>query len=155
MSDNLVNGIPRVNLNRPTATQRVIGRLLAVKPISVIHRVVAAPIDERLMRSTRGSLSTAFGVAPVVMLRTTGARSAGAFRDVTLTYFTDGEDVILIASNYGQIKHPSWYHNLLKNPECELFANGRSGRFVARTTTGSDHDRLFSLAAGAYSNFRN
>jgi len=135
-----LNGIPRVDLNRPTATQRVIGRLLAVKPVSVIHRVVAAPIDERLMRSTRGSLSTAFGAAPVVMLRTTGAKS-GAFRDVTLAYFTDGDDVILIASNCGQAKHPSWYHNLPKNPECELFANGRSGRFVARTTAGSDHDR--------------
>jgi deazaflavin-dependent oxidoreductase (nitroreductase family) len=118
------------------------------------HRVVAAPIDERLMRSTHGRLSTAFGAAPVVMLRTTGAKS-GASRDVTLAYFTDGDDVVLIATNYGQAKHPSWYHNLLKNPECELFANGGSGRFVARATTGSDHDRLFSLAEGAYNNFRN
>ena len=154
MSVDLLNGIPRVDLERPTASQRVIGRLLAVKPISVIHRVVAAPIDARLMRRTRGRLSTAFGAAPVVMLRTTGAKS-GAVRDVSLAYFTDGDDVILIASNYGQAKHPNWYHNLLKNPQCELFENGRSGRFVARTTTSPDRDRLFSLAEGAYGNFRN
>ena len=74
---------------------------------------------------------------------------------MSLAYFTDGDDVILIASNYGQAKHPNWYHNLLKNPQCELFANGRSGRFVARTTTSPDRDRLFSLAEGAYGNFRN
>lgn len=148
-----LNGIPRVDLERPTASQRIIGSLLAFKPISVIHRVIAAPIDQRLMRRTRGRVSTAFGAAPVVMLRTTGAKS-GAARDVTLAYFTDGDDVILIASNYGQAKYPSWYHNLLKNPRCELFAKGRGGPFVARTTTGPDRDRLFSLAEGAYGNFR-
>jgi hypothetical protein len=54
MSAELLNGIPRVDLERPTSMQRLIGRLLAVKPISVIHRVVAAPLDERLMRRTRG-----------------------------------------------------------------------------------------------------
>ncbi len=152
MSADLLNGIPRVDLARPTGTQRLIGRLLALKPISVFHRVVAAPTDEWLMRRTRGRLSTALGAAPVVMLRTTGAKS-GAVRDVPLAYFTDDDDVVLIASNYGQAKYPSWYHNLVKNPECELFAHGRSGHFVAHITTGSDRDRLFSLAESAYRNF--
>lgn len=96
--------------------------------------------------------STAFGAAPVVMLRTTGAKSR-AVRDVPLAYFTDGDDVVLIASNYGQPKHPSWYHNLVNTPECELFAGGRSGHFVARATEGPDHDRLFALAESAYGNF--
>ena len=77
-------------------------------------------------------------------------------RDVPLGYFTDGDDVILIASNYGQTRHPSWYYNLLKNPQCQLFPEGRTdrgGHFVARLTEGEDHDRLFAPRGGYASNF--
>ncbi len=77
---------------------------------------------------------------------------------MTLVYFTDGDDVILLASNYGQAKHPSWYHNLVKDPRCDLFADGRSdmgGSFVARPTDGADHDRLFALMERYFPNFKN
>jgi deazaflavin-dependent oxidoreductase (nitroreductase family) len=114
-----------------------------------------APLDGPLMRLTKGRLYSGKGTVPLVVLRSTGAKS-GIPRDVPLGYFTDGDDVILIASNYGQAHHPSWYYNLLKNPHCELFAEGRTdqgGRFVARRTEGADHDRLFELAAGYASNF--
>jgi len=33
-----------------------------------------------------------------------------------LVYFTDGEDVILTASNYGGARHPGWYDNLIAHP---------------------------------------
>jgi len=75
---------------------------------------------------------------------------------VPLAYCTDGDDVILVASNYGQAKHPSWYYNLLNNPKCQLFADGRSdsgGTFTARPTDGADHDRLFALAERYACNF--
>ena len=114
-----------------------------------------APVDAPLMRVTRGRVSFAKGTIPLVVLRTTGARS-GVPRDVPLAYFTDGDDVILIASNYGQAKHPSWYYNLLKHPTCQLFPDGRQdrgGSFVARPTEGPDHDRLYALAEHYASNF--
>lgn len=153
MGSDLLNGIPRVDIERPATSQRIIGRLLSFAPITAFHRTVSAPIDKRLMRLTGGRFSTAMGSAPVLNLRTIGAKS-GAPRDVTLAYFTDGDDVILIASNYGQIKYPSWYHNLVENPECELSSKSGRGRFVARETTGADHDRLYALAEGTYGNFR-
>ena len=39
---------------------------------------------------------------------------------IPLAYFTDGDDVILIASNYGSTRHPAWYHNLspIPNANC-------------------------------------
>lgn len=54
--------------------------------------------------------------APLV---STGAKS-GQRREVQLTYFNDGPDVILLASNYGGTKHPQWYHNLKANPDCHF-----------------------------------
>lgn len=64
--------------------------------------------------------------------------------------------VIVIASNYGQAKQPSWYYNRLNNPECELLADGaegRGGRFIARPAEGADRDRLFALAERYLSNY--
>ena len=154
--DDRLNGIPRVDpTSKPTIVWRAVSRFLATKAGSTIHRTLLAPLDTRLIHLTRGRIHLAKGTFPLVLLRTTGAKS-GIQRDVTLVYFTDGDDVILIASNYGQVKHPSWYYNLLKNPRCELFADGRSdsgGSFVARPTEGADHDRLFALAEGYGSNF--
>ena len=152
----LLNGIPRVDpTSKPTVMRREVARILTTPRGSAFHRKFMAPLDARLMHLTGGRIHLAKGTIPLVLLRTTGAKS-GVERDVPLTYFTDGDDVILVASNYGQAKHPSWYHNLLKNPECQLFADGRSdggGSFIARPTDGADHDRLFALMERYASNY--
>jgi deazaflavin-dependent oxidoreductase (nitroreductase family) len=156
MAGALLNGIPRVDpTSKPTVMRREVARILTTKSGSAFHRTFMAPADKRLMRLTGGRVHLAKGTIPLVLLRTTGARS-GVQRDVPLTYFTDDDDVILVASNYGQANHPSWYHNLLKNPLCKLFADGRSGRggsFIACPTEGEDHDRLFALVERYASNY--
>ena len=53
----------------------------------------------------------------MVVLTSVGACS-GERREVPLAYFTDGDDEVLIASNYGGKTHPAWYHNLRAQPEC-------------------------------------
>jgi deazaflavin-dependent oxidoreductase (nitroreductase family) len=152
----LLNGIPRVDpTSKPTMMRRSVARVLGTKLGAAIHRVLIAGLDARLMHMTDGRFHLAKGTIPLVLLRTKGARS-GVERVVPLAYFTDGDDVILIASNYGQGKHPSWYYNLLKNPNCQLFADGRSdsgGSFVAYPTDGADRDRLFALGERYVSNY--
>jgi deazaflavin-dependent oxidoreductase (nitroreductase family) len=154
MVADLLNGIPRMDLTRtgPSPLIRAASRLLGTKAGSAIHRRLFAPIDRALIHLTGGRVNSSFGRIPMVVLRTTGARS-GVQRDVPVIYFTDGDDVILTASNYGRAKHPSWFHNLLVHPECELFAGGRSGHFVAHPTAGADRDRLIALAESWASNF--
>lgn len=150
MSGDTVNGIPRVDPREGRAAwKRAMLALVATKPGAAIHRALAAPLDAPLMRLTRGRVSLAAGAMPLVVLTTTGARS-GQRRETPLGYFTDGDDVILIASNYGGARHPAWYHNLLAHPECELHVGERGGRFVAREATGADRDRLFGLAMDYY-----
>jgi deazaflavin-dependent oxidoreductase (nitroreductase family) len=113
---------------------------------------VGARIDPWLVRITRGRLDSAFGQIPIAVLTVRGARS-GVERKVPLLYFSDGEDVILIASSYGKAKFPAWYHNILANPDVRLEAMGRSGSYVARETEGADRDRLFELAKLLYSGY--
>jgi deazaflavin-dependent oxidoreductase (nitroreductase family) len=150
MPDNTINGIPRVDPRAPrTAWKRAMQSLVASKPGAAVHRMLLAPLDASVIRATGGHVDLAFGVFHIVVLTSIGARS-GQRRETPLVYFTDGGDVILIASNYGGARHPSWYHNLLAHPECELHIGKRGGPFVAREATDADHDRLFTLAAALY-----
>ena len=150
MSDNTINGIPRVDPRaRLPAWKRGMQRLVATKAGAAVHRTIAAPLDAPIIKATGGRVSLAVGILPVVVLTSTGARS-GLRRDAPVSYFTDGDDVILMASNYGDARHPGWYHNLIAHPECELHIGQRGGSFVARATEGPERDRLYALAVDLY-----
>lgn len=97
------------------------------------------------MKASRGRLKLSPGL-PVVVLTSIGAKS-GERREVPLAYFTEGDDVVLIASNYGGERHPAWYHNLRANPTCELHIGPHGGTFVAKEVDDrADRDRLYALA---------
>lgn len=150
MSGETIDEIPRVDPRaRRGLWKRAMQRLAATSPGMVIHRMVAAPIDASIMQVSGGRVNLAVGVLPVVVLTSTGARS-GQRHETPLVYFTDGDDVILTASNYGGARHPGWYYNLIAHPECELHIGPRGGRFVAREIEGAERDRLFGLAAELY-----
>jgi deazaflavin-dependent oxidoreductase (nitroreductase family) len=149
MSGDSVNGIPRADPEARPVWKRNLkwalgGQLWTTKTGLAIWRKVAAPLEAPLMAATGGRVRLNLAV-PIVVLSSTGARS-GIRREIPLAYFTDGDDVILIASNYGGARHPAWYHNLLANPQCELHIGKRGGDFVAHETTGADRDRLYTLA---------
>jgi deazaflavin-dependent oxidoreductase (nitroreductase family) len=132
MVGDTIKGIPRVDPRACSAGwKRAMQRVVATRPGAAVHRSIAARLDTPIMKATGGRVTLAVGAIPVVVLTTTGARS-GQRRETPLAYFTDGDDVILTASNYGGARHPGWYHNLLSHPECELHLGQRGGRFVAR-----------------------
>jgi deazaflavin-dependent oxidoreductase (nitroreductase family) len=110
---------------------------------------VGARIDPWLLRATRGRVDHTFGQIPIVLVTVRGARS-GRERTVALLYFTDGADVILMASSYGRARFPAWYYNLKANPDVRLEAMGRAGSYVAHEAEGEDRDRLFELAKMVY-----
>jgi deazaflavin-dependent oxidoreductase (nitroreductase family) len=101
-------------------------------------------IEPVFYRWTRGRL-TCLPITPIVFLHTRGART-GKPRVTPLTYFTDGDDVILIASNYGLPWHPAWYFNVKSHPEIMLRARGREGRYVVYETVDGERERLWALA---------
>jgi deazaflavin-dependent oxidoreductase (nitroreductase family) len=146
-----INGIPRVDPRsaRRAAWQRAILRVVATRPGAAVHRTLAAPLDAPLLRLTRGRVSLAVGAIPLVVLVSTGART-GRRRETPLVYFTDGDDVVLMASSYGRDHHPGWYYNLVAHPACELRVGPHGGPFVARETEGAERERLFALATEHY-----
>lgn len=109
---------------------------------------LSSRIDPFLLRISGGRVST-FAGAPVVNLTVPGRRS-GEPRSSALLYFTQGDEVVLIASSFGREKHPAWYHNVMAHPEVALEARGRHGRYVAREVAGEERDRLYGLATLIY-----
>jgi len=121
------------------------------KPVTWFLVNVGNKIDPYLMRASGGRLKTTV-IAPTVLLTHTGAKS-GKKRTTPLAYFTDGDMVILIASRGGHRDHPAWYHNVVANPEVELWSKGGGGRYRAAEAKGNERQRLWALATGFYSGF--
>jgi deazaflavin-dependent oxidoreductase (nitroreductase family) len=114
---------------------------------------VASRIDPPLLRLTGGRFATT-GMMPLVLLRVRGRRS-GELRTVPLVYFTDGEDVVIVASSFGRARNPAWYLNLVANPEVELTAGGVTAPYRAREAAGAERERLFELARRNYEGYGN
>ena len=94
---------------------------------------VAPKLDPPLLRISGGRVSSVYPV-PVMLLTTTGAKS-GLPRTLPLLSLSDGDSLVLVASNYGRPGNPAWYRNLKVNPTVDVLAGKRSGRYTASEIT--------------------
>jgi deazaflavin-dependent oxidoreductase (nitroreductase family) len=113
-----------------------------------VSRTFLWKLDPHLMRCTGGRLSLAFGL-PRALLETTGART-GAARRHAVIYFHDGETPTIVASRFGDPRHPDWFHNALANPAV-TFA-GRPFR-AAVVEDPAEQARLWVLADAVFPPF--
>jgi deazaflavin-dependent oxidoreductase (nitroreductase family) len=138
---------------RPSALTRGLNRFSRSRFGNFVARHVAPKVDPWLGRISSGRVSLGMFNVPSATLKTTGAKS-GQLRATQVAYFHDGRDVVVMASNYGDEKHPQWYHNLIANPDCEL----GDEEFRAEEVTDPDsYARLFGLAEqyfGLFADYR-
>lgn len=127
--------------------QRAMEAGVATPPGTWFFKKFVRHIEPKMIRASGGKLQ--FGAGPRVNLIVPG-RKTGEPRTSTLLYFTRGEEVILIASNFGGEKFPAWYHNLKAAGECELEWKGGSGRYTARQADEPERTALFELAKKMY-----
>jgi deazaflavin-dependent oxidoreductase (nitroreductase family) len=90
-----------------------------------------------------------FSGLPIIELTSTGAKS-GKQHTLPLTGLPDGEKYILIATNFGQARHPGWYYNLKANPECVVRKNGKAGTYLAREADKGEYEHYFAMAVLHY-----
>ena len=121
------------------------------RPVTWFLVNVGTRVDPVLMKLSGGRVRTTLS-APTVLLTHTGAKS-GKKRSTPLAYFTDGDDVVLIASRGGHEHNPAWYHNVSANPEVELWTTGGGGRYLAQVADRNERERLWKLATTFYPGF--
>lgn len=146
--------LPRQLTPRPNAVQRALQPLLRTRPSSWFLARTLHHLDHPMLRLTGGrhSLSSLLAGLPVVTVTTIGAKS-GQPRSLPLVALPDGDNVILIASNFGQKHHPAWYYNLRAHPEAQLTYNGQTVTYLARETDGEDRERCWQRAVDLYSGY--
>lgn len=85
----------------------------------------------------------------MALLDHVGAKS-GTLRTSPLLYFTDGENLVLVASKGGFPKHPAWYHNLKANPNTTVQIGAERRAVHARVATSAERERLWPEAVRVY-----
>jgi deazaflavin-dependent oxidoreductase (nitroreductase family) len=84
------------------------------------------------------------------LLLTTRGRRTGRLRRTALIYGRDRDRYVVVASNGGARQHPSWYLNLVANPEVRLQVGPDVMSARATTATVRQKPRLWRLMASIW-----
>ncbi len=111
-------------------------------------------VDRLVLRLSKGrhtAVNLLTGL-PVVTLTAIGAKS-GRARAVPLIGIPVEDKVVLIASNWGQNHHPSWYYNLKANPEVVLAIKGEESSYLASEVSGDEREQYWQEAVSIYAGY--
>jgi len=100
----------------------------------------------------RTSATTMLTGLPVIVIRSTGARS-GAERITPLLAIGDENHYLLIATNFGSPRHPDWYYNLKANPEVEVLRGQSRRRYIARELQGEERSQGWATAVAHFAGY--
>jgi F420H(2)-dependent quinone reductase len=103
-------------------------------------------------RLSRGRLLGRVAGMPVLLLTTTGRRS-GKPRTTPLTFFRDGANLVVIASNGGADQPPDWSLNLQQNPRAVVEMGTDELTVEARTASPEERERLWVVITATYSGY--
>ncbi|MGH7761257.1 MAG: nitroreductase family deazaflavin-dependent oxidoreductase [Candidatus Dormibacteraceae bacterium] len=98
------------------------------------------------LRANGKATSGPFEGRDVLILTTQGAKS-GDVRENPLVYTRDGDHIVIVASKGGAPTHPSWYHNLLKQPEVTVEMGKDKFKARAHVADGDAYERLYTQHA--------
>ena len=133
---------------------KVVRRTAATRPMALLYGVIQEPLDRLVYRVTHGAttLSSWLADVEIAMLTTTGARS-GRRRTLPVLALRDGEDMILIASNFGRARNPAWYYNLRADPCATIVVDGVAREVVADELDGAERERAYERGEEIYPGF--
>lgn len=104
------------------------------------------PEHVRVYRETSGERGYHWRGTTILLLTTKG-RSSGELRTTPLIHRTDGEHWVIVASKGGTPENPSWYENLLAEPNASIEVKDEQIPVRASTAEGDERSRLWALMA--------
>jgi F420H(2)-dependent quinone reductase len=103
-------------------------------------------------RLSRGRVLGSVAGMPVLLLTTTGRRS-GKARTTPLTFFRDGTDLVVIASNGGADRPPDWSLNLQQTPRAVVEIGTDKVAVTARQASEQERERLWVMITATYTGY--
>lgn len=120
-----------------------------------IMRLIMGPFSRfnasRYLKSDGKSMGQ-FGGRDVCVVSMKGAKS-GKIRHVPLMYVPYQEGVLLVASLGGAPQHPTWYYNLVANPEIAVQVKDKSLKLRARRASVEEKAELWPICCEHYPDY--
>jgi deazaflavin-dependent oxidoreductase (nitroreductase family) len=115
---------------------------MMMRAVTGFHRSV--------FRASNGRLGNRGYGMPVLELTTTG-RKSGRRRTTMLTSpVQDGTNVVVVASNGGDDRHPAWFLNLREDPNVEITMNGQTRVMRAQIASPEEKAELWPRVVAAH-----
>jgi deazaflavin-dependent oxidoreductase (nitroreductase family) len=119
---------------------------LALKAMNTIHRAALALSFGRLGGNLLGM--------PAFELATTGRKSGERRTSMLTAPYQEGDTLVVVASRGGDDRHPSWYLNLVANPDVEVTFPGKDPvPMRARVADADERARLWPIITSDHDNY--
>lgn len=89
---------------------------------------------------------------PCIVLWTRG-KSSGAVRKTPLMRVNDGDQYAVVASQGGAPTNPTWYHNLVADPNVSLQDGPEVRDYVAHEATGDEKTQWWAKATAVWPDY--
>ena len=122
----------------------MLGELATTRLFYLVHRVVYRLSGGRIFGRSLG--------CPIVLLTTTG-RKSGQPRTAPIFGFQEGQSTVVVPSNAGKERYPSWYLNLRANPQAQVQVGREIRQVRAREATPQERERLWPFLASQYGGY--
>jgi deazaflavin-dependent oxidoreductase (nitroreductase family) len=136
---------------QPQWWHRMLGKITSTRIGTWLTYLMFYPLDRLTLRLTHGqhTLGNRLWGLPVMVLTTTGAKS-GQVHQTPLLVIGDGDQVVLIGSNWGRSHHPGWYYKLRAHPQATLSSRNHTQTYTAREATNTERDKYWPMADVLY-----
>ena len=104
-------------------------------------------------RGNGGKVGGQFAGAPLLILRTVGAKSGKPHTNPLMYLDLGHRQVAVFASKAGAPTNPDWYHNLMANPRATVELGTETFDVTARVARGEERLRIWSTQKQHYPNF--
>jgi len=115
-------------------------------------RMIADHVERYL--ATDGADGFEWEGAQCVILTTIG-RKTGSLRRSPVIRVRDGDRYLVVGSMGGAPRHPSWYLNLVANPQITIQDRAEVHHLTARTATAEEKAELWPLAVAQWPDYEN
>ncbi|HET9733124.1 MAG TPA: nitroreductase/quinone reductase family protein [Acidimicrobiales bacterium] len=118
-----------------------------------VYRRLGPAVDPWMMRRSHGRIISRVYGLPALLLATRGRRS-GERRVSPLLYIRDGDDFVVVGTNFGQHQHPGWTANLLADPEAEVTVGPETLRVRAEMFDEENWQRMWPRFVAVYPGYQ-
>jgi deazaflavin-dependent oxidoreductase (nitroreductase family) len=146
--------IRREYSNRVNPLQRVARNPTAYRWLVLNGRPVAEGLESVLRFASTGRIGVLDLTGLPNVQVTTSGRKTGLARTATMQYVPDGNGLILVGSNWGRERHPSWSANLKATQRVTVRERGHRFTANVRLLTGAERDEAWATVLAHWPNYQ-